>query len=150
MRNQKIISVVVGVIVIIAAVVAAVPRKASVGGKTRNAGVQNEGGAVKAGVVLTRVVPEPPVSVPQQQNSGASQSYAIAQVTSHDTPSNCWTAVNGNVYDLTQWISQHPGGDQSIMSMCGIDASDAFNQQHGGQRRPERMLDSFRIGTLIQ
>jgi hypothetical protein len=34
--------------------------------------------------------------------------------------------------------------------MCGIDASAQFNDQHGGQGGPEKVLASFKIGTLVK
>lgn len=66
----------------------------------------------------------------------------------HADANSCWSAVNGKVYDLTKWINQHPGGPRRILAMCGKDASDAFNGQHGGQARPEKELAGFEIGTL--
>ena len=74
--------------------------------------------------------------------------YTMADVAKHNSQSSCWTAINGNVYDVTSWIDQHPGGAQAIISLCGIDGSSAFNDQHGGQRRPEQELASFKIGAL--
>jgi cytochrome b involved in lipid metabolism len=76
------------------------------------------------------------------------KSYSIVEVSKHKTPADCWTSVNGNVYDLTKWIAEHPGGEQPILYMCGIDGSVAFNGQHGGQSRPEKVLDAYLIGTL--
>lgn len=75
-------------------------------------------------------------------------SFTMADVAKHNSGSSCWTAINGNVYDVTSWINQHPGGAQSILSLCGIDGSSAFNGQHGGQRRPEAELATFKIGAL--
>ncbi len=75
--------------------------------------------------------------------------YALADVAKHNSASSCWTAINGNVYDVTSWINQHPGGPEAILSLCGTDGSSAFNTQHGGQRRPASELASFRIGPLI-
>lgn len=76
--------------------------------------------------------------------------YTLAQVATHNNEGSCWSIVNGNVYNLTDWIGSHPGGEQAIIGMCGIDASDAFNGQHGGQRRPTSELAGFKIGALIQ
>ncbi len=80
-------------------------------------------------------------------NSGA---YTLAQVATHGSQASCWTAINGKVYDVTTWISQHPGGQQAILSLCGKDGSAAFNGQHGGQARPASELATFLIGTLAQ
>lgn len=74
--------------------------------------------------------------------------YAMSDIATHATASSCWTAVNGSVYDVTSWINKHPGGAQAILGMCGKDASSAFDNQHGGQSRPEAELASFKIGIL--
>lgn len=76
--------------------------------------------------------------------------YTMADVAGHNSRSSCWTAINGGVYDVTKWITQHPGGQQAILSLCGTDGSDAFNGQHGGQRRPASELAAFKIGVLAQ
>ncbi len=78
------------------------------------------------------------------------KTYTLAEVATHKDASSCWTTINGNVYDVTSWISQHPGGQQAILGLCGIDGSDAFNGQHGGQARPASELASFKIGILTQ
>jgi cytochrome b involved in lipid metabolism len=75
-------------------------------------------------------------------------SYTLTQVASHNNASNCWTTINGFVYNITSYISQHPGGTGAIIALCGIDSSADFNLQHGGQARPASELASFKIGTL--
>ena len=74
--------------------------------------------------------------------------YAMADVSIHNNASDCWTAINGSGYDVTSWISKHPGGPDKIIALCGIDGSQAFNKKHGGQRRPENELATFKIGVL--
>lgn len=85
----------------------------------------------------------PLVSTPE-----TSTMYTRADVALHKTQADCWTAVDGSVYDVSAWIAQHPGGAGTIISMCGTDGSAAFGGQHGGQRRPATELASFKIGTL--
>ena len=82
------------------------------------------------------------------QTTTTAGQYTLATVATHNSQSSCWTTINGSVYDVTSWISQHPGGEQAILGLCGIDGSDAFNGQHGGQRRPATELASFKIGIL--
>lgn len=97
---------------------------------------------------LTDIVPvgTGTVSVtPVTINTGG---YTLEDVAKHNLSSDCWSAVNSKVYDLTSWISQHPGGSSQIMSICGIDGSGAFNQQHTGAREPAEELASFYIGDL--
>jgi cytochrome b involved in lipid metabolism len=74
----------------------------------------------------------------------------MTEVKKHNKATDCYTAINGNVYNVTSWIDQHPGGADAIISLCGIDGSSAFDSQHGGQRRPESELASFKIGALAK
>ena len=71
----------------------------------------------------------------------------LAEVQGHATVQDCWSIVSGSVYDLTEWIAKHPGGEGPIESMCGTDATAAFTGQHGGQAEPEQALARFRIGA---
>lgn len=95
-------------------------------------------------------------SKPSQQTTTSTTSvtdttnktYTVADVTTHKDATSCWSSINGKVYDLTSWIDQHPGGSDKILSICGIDGSSAFNDQHGEERRPENELAGFLIGTL--
>ena len=46
------------------------------------------------------------------------------------TPSDCWVILHGHVYDLTQFLEEHPGGSQVILQQAGKDATEAFNMYH--------------------
>ncbi len=84
-----------------------------------------------------------------EKNTASKQnSYTIADVAKHNNQSSCWSVVNGNVYDLTGFISKHRGGEEAILSMCGTDGSNAFNDQHSGSARPAKELQTLFIGTL--
>jgi cytochrome b involved in lipid metabolism len=89
-------------------------------------------------------------SASTQTSTATAGTYTMAQVQAHNSASSCYTTINGSVYDLTQWISQHPGGSRAILSLCGIDGTQKFENQHGGQARPEQELASLKIGTLAK
>ena len=74
--------------------------------------------------------------------------YTMAQVRANNTAKSCWTAIDGYVYNLTNWISAHPGGSGAILFLCGTDGTNAFKAQHENQSRPAIRLDSYRIGPL--
>ncbi len=78
----------------------------------------------------------------------ASASYTLEQVTQHNQATDCWAAIEGNVYDLTDWVNQHPGGAERIVAICGTDATQAFEKQHSGDQRPAAQLKQFLIGVV--
>ncbi len=91
----------------------------------------------------TVVTPKPTTTTTTTTSSG----ITLTTIAKHNNRSSCWSAVNGNVYDLTSWIPNHPGGEQAILSMCGVDGSNGYNGQHSGGK-PARILAGFKIGTL--
>ncbi len=88
-----------------------------------------------------------PTPAPPTSETGA-KTYTMSEVAAHADATSCWTAVNGSVYDVTTWISKHPGGSGAIMLLCGKDGTTTFNAQHGGSAMQESRLASFKIGTL--
>ncbi len=82
--------------------------------------------------------------------STGTTTFTLADVAKHNTKDDCYTTVRGSVYEVTSWISKHPGGEKAIVSLCGKDGTAVFEGKHGGQPRPENELSSFKIGTLVQ
>jgi cytochrome b involved in lipid metabolism len=74
----------------------------------------------------------------------------MEKVKANASATSCWTVIKGNVYNLTDWINQHPGGSSSIKSLCGVDGSSAFAAQHQGQSKPESRLTGYLLGPLTK
>jgi len=78
------------------------------------------------------------------------KTITLAEVAKHTTESDCRTAINGKVYDVTAFFGKHPGGDKNILRTCGIDATQVFEKKHGGNTKANNVLEGFEIGTLGQ
>jgi hypothetical protein len=74
--------------------------------------------------------------------------YTMADVERRNTAEECWTVVDGTIYDVSSFIARHPAGSQDIINMCGKDASESFLGQHAGQGEPEKWLATLKVGTL--
>ena len=85
-----------------------------------------------------------PTQDPQEGVNG----FTLAQVSERNSAAECWVAIDGGVYDLTQWIRSHPGGSGAILNLCGKDGSASFTSQHGGQARPSSTLDGYYLAPL--
>jgi hypothetical protein len=96
----------------------------------------------------TAVVTPTPTPVATPTPTPTVTGYTMAQVRANNTARSCWTAIDGNVYNLTNWISAHPGGSGAILFLCGTDGTNAFKAQHENQSRPAIRLDAYRIGVL--
>ena len=76
--------------------------------------------------------------------------YTMAQVKANKSAAKCWSVINGDVYDLTKWISAHPGGAGAILSLCGTDGTQDFIAMHRGQGRPISVLGNYLLGPLAK
>ena len=91
-----------------------------------------------------------PSAKPSVSASAAAAGYTMEKVMANASATSCWTVIKGNVYNLTAWINQHPGGSSSIKSLCGVDGSSAFAAQHQGQSKPESRLAGYLLGPLTK
>lgn len=77
----------------------------------------------------------------------------ISEISIHNTKDSCWTTINGGVYDVTKFISQHKGGDR-ILAACGVDATALFTGTSSLGRVHSviavKFLESMKIGDLQQ
>merc|ERR1719362_1119647 len=73
--------------------------------------------------------------------------YTLAEVAKHTSKSDCWVVVNGQVLDVTSFLSEHPGGELAILTFAGKDASEEFNMIHPPDVIPKYAPDVV-IGTL--
>ncbi len=80
--------------------------------------------------------------------SSPAGTFTAAEVAKHNTGTDCWSVVNNKVYDLTSYVSSHPGGANVIKAICGKDGTAAFSGQHGGAATPTSVLAGFKLGAL--
>jgi hypothetical protein len=76
--------------------------------------------------------------------------YTMAKVKENNSAASCWSVINGNVYNLTQWINSHPGGQSVIRGLCGVDGTSSFNGKHRGDGGPASILTGYLLGPLAK
>ena len=79
-------------------------------------------------------------------NDKVKEILSVDDVRKHDSADNPWFVVDGEVYDGTAFLKEHPGGGQSIISAAGVDASEEFLAIHSETARA--MMPEYHIGTL--
>ena len=62
---------------------------------------------------------------------GGGGGISLADVAKHNTKTDCWVVVDGQVLDVTSFLSEHPGGELAILTFAGKDATEEFNMMLG-------------------
>lgn len=96
------------------------------------------------------VAPTPTPSPTPEPEMTTQTGYTMAKVKENNSASSCWSVINGNVYNLTQWINSHPGGPSVIRGLCGVDGTSSFNGEHRGERKPTSTLANYLLGPLAK
>jgi cytochrome b involved in lipid metabolism len=94
----------------------------------------------------TQVI-SPTKSATPSANSGLTK-LTLEEVSKRDSSASCWSIIYGNVFNLTKWISKHPGGAEKIRAICGKDGTTSFERQHTGDGGAANQLSSYFLGKL--
>jgi cytochrome-b5 reductase len=84
---------------------------------------------------------------PSANNTQTEKEYTLSEVEDHDTEDDCWMAIYDNVYDVTKFINEHPGG-MIIADYAGRDATEAFENEFPHSDEAKKMLAKYKIGKL--
>ena len=101
----------------------------------------------RGAAAVTSTTPKPQPSAP---TTPAVVSYTMSQVAQNNKSTSCWSAIDGSVYNLTNWIGSHPGGSSAITSLCGVDGTASFRGKHGNQSNPAQRLAGYLLGPLAK
>ncbi|OCK84663.1 mitochondrial cytochrome-like protein b2, partial [Lepidopterella palustris CBS 459.81] len=53
-----------------------------------------------------------------------------AEVAKHNSRDSCWVVIEGEVYDVTNFLEEHPGGASIILRYAGKDATEEYLPVH--------------------
>lgn len=76
--------------------------------------------------------------------------YTLQDIQSHNTKTDCWTNIEGKIYDLTTAFGKHKWWDEKLALLCGIDWTTKFNTQHWTNPKARSRLNTLQIWTLKQ
>ncbi|KAJ5495020.1 hypothetical protein N7539_000136 [Penicillium diatomitis] len=70
------------------------------------------------------------------------------EIARHDTLEDCWLVVDNQVWDMSAFAPDHPGGVEIILRFAGRDATAAYNQIHSPDLIKKALPPTQLIGQL--
>merc|ERR1711870_198098 len=86
----------------------------------------------------------------KKKAKGGGGGYTLEEVAKHTVKGDCWVVVAGQVLNVSNFLSQHPGGELAILTFAGKDATEEFNMIHPpdviGKYAPDAIIGSLGAG----
>ncbi|KAJ8268002.1 hypothetical protein COCON_G00131740 [Conger conger] len=73
--------------------------------------------------------------------------FWLSEVEERNTFKSTWIIINNNIYDVTKFLEEHPGGEEVLREQAGGDATENF-EDVGHSTDAREMAASYKIGEL--
>jgi L-lactate dehydrogenase (cytochrome) len=70
------------------------------------------------------------------------------EVQKHNTKNDCWVVIHSNVYNLGEFLNDHPGGAKVILKVAGGDGTEAFERFHPPDMMNRFLDKKFHLGPI--
>ncbi|PHH61287.1 hypothetical protein CDD81_517 [Ophiocordyceps australis] len=71
-----------------------------------------------------------------------------ADVAEHNSRTSCWVILYNKVYDVTDFLSSHPGGPNAILRLAGKDATAEYDPIHPPGTLQDHLKPEARLGRI--
>jgi len=89
----------------------------------------------------------PEAEVAEPSANDPNTPLTMEEVAKHTTEDDCWIIVDGKVYDLTEFLPDHPGGKKAPLIYAGKDATEEFMMLHKPELL-EKYAKQYQVGVV--
>lgn len=95
-----------------------------------------------------------PESAPSEDVENPFDQLTMNELAKHNSAEGCWLLIDGNIYDVTEFVVSHPG-EEAILEGCGIDSTEYYETRPMGSGTPHSDgaragLENYLLGPLTQ
>ena len=73
--------------------------------------------------------------------------YTSDEIASHNNAKDLWIVIHGEVYNVTKFHQEHPGGEEVLLKLAGQDATECF-EAIGHSNEAIVLRESYKIGKI--
>ncbi|XP_031639588.1 cytochrome b5 [Contarinia nasturtii] len=77
------------------------------------------------------------------------KTYSLAEIAKHNSNQTTWIVIHNNIYDVTKFLNEHPGGEEVLLEQAGKDASESF-EDVGHSTDAREMMKRYKVGEVIE
>lgn len=78
-----------------------------------------------------------------------SKQYTRSEVASLNCKDKTLIIIHDNVYDVTKFLNEHPGGEEVLLDHGGKDASEDFDDV-GHSKDALGLMNTYKVGELVE
>lgn len=75
--------------------------------------------------------------------------YKLEEVKKNNDSQNTWIVIHNSVYNVTEFLNEHPGGEEVLLEQAGKDGTEAF-EDVGHSTDAREMMKKYKIGELVE
>lgn len=84
----------------------------------------------------------------ETHTSSTARLLGMKELAEHSTPDDAWIAISNNVYDITNFMHEHPGGAAVLKRLAGKDGSSEFLAV-GHSQKARKLMNDYLVGHII-
>ncbi|XP_072970545.1 cytochrome b5-like [Typha angustifolia] len=78
----------------------------------------------------------------------SSKKYSPSEVSLHISKEDCWLIIHGKVYDVTNFLGDHPGGPEVLLQAATFGDATAAFEEVGHTSSAISMMEVYLIGSV--
>ncbi|KAF2485551.1 hypothetical protein BDY17DRAFT_322384 [Neohortaea acidophila] len=75
------------------------------------------------------------------------KTYKLDDVATHNTKGDTWIVIHGHVYDVSDYVRDHPGGADTLSGVAGKDATSDY-EDVGHSNDADEIMHAFLVGVI--
>lgn len=85
----------------------------------------------------------------REETKSMARKITLEELKKHKDSKSLWIAINDNVYDVTKFMEEHPGGEEVLLEQAGGYATYAF-EEVGHSSDAKELMKTYLIGTMAE
>jgi len=82
-------------------------------------------------------------------SEGEVKKFSLKEVSEHNSNKSTWLVIHDDIFDVTKFLDEHPGGEEVLLEQAGKDATENF-EDVGHSTDARELMKEYKVGTLTE